>query len=124
MPAGHHGRAGRVTGTTGTKPVPSSTERVSTPEGSSSVGSMPHTATMQAPTLAELKETARVVALPLVTRFRGVDVREAMLFEGPNGWTEFSPFVEYEDPEASVWLAAAIDFGWGGQRPPTATTCG
>jgi O-succinylbenzoate synthase len=54
-----------------------------------------------------------VVALPLATRFRGVDVREAVLLEGPEGWTEFSPFVEYGDEEASAWLAAAIDFGWG-----------
>ena len=35
-----------------------------------------------------------------------------MLFEGPAGWTEFSPFLEYEDAEAAAWLAAAIDFGW------------
>lgn len=66
----------------------------------------------------ELLATARVVALPLVTRFRGIDVREAVLFEGPEGWTEFSPFVEYGDDEASAWLAAAIDFGW--TTPPPA----
>jgi o-succinylbenzoate synthase len=48
----------------------------------------------------------------MVTRFRGIDVREAVLFEGPEGWTEFSPFVEYDDAEAATWLAAAIDFGW------------
>ena len=66
-----------------------------------------------APPLADLLATARVVSLPLVTRFRGIDVREAMLFEGPNGWTEFSPFTEYVDAEAAAWLAAAIDFGWG-----------
>ncbi|SIO08817.1 o-succinylbenzoate synthase [Agromyces cerinus] len=65
----------------------------------------------------ELLATARVVALPLVTRFRGIDVREAMLFEGPEGWTEFSPFVEYDDDEASAWLAAAIDFGWTAPPP-------
>jgi O-succinylbenzoate synthase len=35
-----------------------------------------------------------------------------MLIRGPAGWTEFSPFVEYDDAEASAWLAAAIDFGW------------
>ncbi len=66
----------------------------------------------QKPGLEELLETARVVALPLATRFRGLDVREAMLLRGPQGWTEFSPFVEYDDEEASAWLAAAIDFGW------------
>lgn len=62
--------------------------------------------------LAELLENARVVALPMATRFRGVDVREALLTRGPAGWTEFSPFVEYDDTEAAAWLAAAIDFGW------------
>src|SRR5689334_9552794 len=70
------------------------------------------------PALDELTATARVVAIPLRTRFRGVDVREAMLFEGPEGWTEFSPFVEYDDAEAAAWLAAAIDFGWV-PNPPT-----
>lgn len=64
------------------------------------------------PPLAEIAERAHVVALPLATRFRGVDVREAMLIEGPAGWTEFSPFTEYDDAEASVWLAAAVEDGW------------
>jgi O-succinylbenzoate synthase len=60
----------------------------------------------------DLLATARVVSLPLSTRFRGIDTREAVLFEGPEGWTEFSPFVEYGDEEAATWLAATIDFGW------------
>ncbi|MFE5670021.1 o-succinylbenzoate synthase [Agromyces sp. NPDC056523] len=64
------------------------------------------------PPLHDLLTTARAVALPLVTRFRGIDVREAVLFEGPEGWTEFAPFAEYADDEAATWLAAAIDFGW------------
>lgn len=64
------------------------------------------------PALRDLTTTARVVSLPLVSRFRGIETREAMLFEGPEGWTEFSPFVEYDDAEAATWLAAAIDFGW------------
>ena len=37
----------------------------------------------------------RVVAIPMRVRFRGVTVREAALFEGPSGWAEFSPFLEY-----------------------------
>ena len=69
------------------------------------------------PALDDLFGTARVVALPLVTKFRGIEVREAMLLEGPNGFTEFSPFTEYGDEEASSWLAGAIDFGWGGTHP-------
>lgn len=67
---------------------------------------------MTSPSLDDLLSTARVVALPLVTRFRGIDVREALLMEGPHGWTEFSPFVEYDDHEASAWLEGAIDYGW------------
>lgn len=64
------------------------------------------------PSLKDLLDSARVVDLPLVTRFRGIDSREALLLEGTHGWTEFSPFVEYGDAEAAAWLEAAIDFGW------------
>ena len=64
------------------------------------------------PPLADLLSTARVVSLPLATRFRGVEVREAVLLEGPAGWTEFSPFLEYDDAEAAAWLRGAIDYGW------------
>jgi O-succinylbenzoate synthase len=65
------------------------------------------------PSGRELREVAHVVALPLATRFRGIDVREAVLLRGPSGWAEFAPFTEYEDAEAASWLAAAIDYGWG-----------
>jgi O-succinylbenzoate synthase len=69
------------------------------------------------PTLTDIRSTARVVSIPLRQRFRGIDTREALLFEGPQGWTEFSPFVEYDDAEASAWLAAAVDFGWHDTPP-------
>ena len=65
------------------------------------------------PSLDELLECARAVAIPTRTRFRGVSVREAVVFDAPNGASEFSPFVEYEDREAASWLAAAIEYGWG-----------
>lgn len=64
------------------------------------------------PPLSELLATARVVSLPLAVKFRGIWTRELMLFQGPEGWTEFSPFVEYNDDEAVHWLRAAIEFGW------------
>src|SRR6187402_933102 len=64
------------------------------------------------PTLPDILSSVRVVSLGMRQRFRGIDTREAVLIEGPQGWTEFSPFVEYSDEEASAWLAAAIDFGW------------
>jgi O-succinylbenzoate synthase len=66
----------------------------------------------------ELLATLHVVDLPMRRRFRGLESREAALFRGPEGWTEFSPFVEYDDAEAVRWLAAAIEFGW--QDSPTA----
>jgi len=70
------------------------------------------------PPLSDLLDSARVVALPMNTRFRGVEVREAVLFEGPHGWAEFSPFIEYADAEASTWLAGAIDFAFLEQPEP------
>ena len=73
---------------------------------------------MWMPQLDELLAGARVVALPMATRFRGVTEREALLFEGPEGWSEFSPFVEYGDAEAAAWLAAAVDFAWREQPAP------
>jgi O-succinylbenzoate synthase len=76
---------------------------------------------MALPPVNDLLSTARVVALPMVTRFRGITTREALLVEGPSGWSEFSPFVEYDDDESSAWLAAAIDFGWG-RMPPVQRT--
>lgn len=69
------------------------------------------------PSLIELLSTARVVALPLRTKFRGVIEREMLLFEGPSGWAEWSPFVEYSDAEAAVWLEAAIEFAYGSFTP-------
>lgn len=64
------------------------------------------------PELDELLSSVHVVSLPLSVRFRGVTQREAALFCGPHGWTEFSPFLEYDDDESAAWLAAAIEFGW------------
>jgi O-succinylbenzoate synthase len=74
------------------------------------------------PPLDALLETAHVVALPLVTRFRGIETREALVMQGPQGWTEFSPFTEYDDEEASAWLRAAIDFGWHQLPAPLRTS--
>jgi O-succinylbenzoate synthase len=53
----------------------------------------------------QLLETLRVIALPMKTNFRGINVREVALFKGEYGWGEFSPFLEYEDAEAANWLA-------------------
>lgn len=58
--------------------------------------------------IAELPGRAHVVGLPLRTRFRGIDAREAMLIRTPGGWVEFAPFLEYGPEEASQWLRSAI----------------
>ncbi|GEL20380.1 o-succinylbenzoate synthase [Pseudonocardia asaccharolytica] len=58
---------------------------------------------------------ARLYAIPLRTRFRGITVREGMLIEGPAGWGEFCPFADYDDHVSASWLAAAIEqctVGW------------
>jgi len=57
----------------------------------------------------QLLDTLRVIALPTKTNFRGINVREVALFKGEFGWAEFSPFLEYDDAEASHWLASAIE---------------
>ncbi len=49
----------------------------------------------------------RVVAIPMRTRFRGITVREAALVEGPAGWGEWSPFLEYPPEVAEPWLRCA-----------------
>ena len=51
----------------------------------------------------------RVVSLPMKVNFRGINHRELALFEGPQGWAEFSPFLEYDDSECAPWLACAIE---------------
>lgn len=46
-------------------------------------------------------------SIPLRTRFRGIEVREGLLWQGPAGWTEWSPFLDYRGTELVPWLAAA-----------------
>ena len=62
-------------------------------------------------------DSLRVVSLPTKTNFRGINHREVALFQGPQGWAEFSPFLEYSDEESSHWLACAIEAAT--QAPPT-----
>jgi O-succinylbenzoate synthase len=59
--------------------------------------------------LEDLLATLRVVSLPTRTNFRGVTTREVALIQGPQGWGEFSPFLEYDDDECRPWLASAIE---------------
>jgi O-succinylbenzoate synthase len=50
-----------------------------------------------------------VVSIPTRTNFRGIRTREIALFRGSEGWSEFSPFLEYGKEEASTWLKAALE---------------
>src|SRR4029077_216946 len=59
--------------------------------------------------LGQLVDTARVFAIPLVERFRGITVREGVLLRGPVGWAEFAPFRDYDDAQCVPWLRAAIE---------------
>ncbi len=58
------------------------------------------------------------MSIPMRVPFRGVTHREALLLEGPAGWGEFSPFLEYGDEEASRWLAAAVEAATQGWPAP------
>jgi o-succinylbenzoate synthase len=60
-------------------------------------------------------DAARIYAIPMTTRFRGITVREGMLIEGSAGWGEFCPFTDYDDRESASWLATTIEqctLGW------------
>ena len=59
--------------------------------------------------LDDLLATLRVITIPTRTNFRGVTYREVALIQGPQGWGEFSPFLEYDDNECAPWLASAIE---------------
>ncbi len=59
-----------------------------------------------------------VYSVPLRTRFRGITVREGLLLRGEAGWGEFSPFLEYDDPVAAPWLAAALEAAEAGWPDP------
>ena len=73
------------------------------------------------PALDDLLAGLHVVSIPMRVRFRGVEVREAALLHGPSGWGEFSPFLEYQPPEASRWLSAASEAAYGAWPAPRRT---
>lgn len=51
----------------------------------------------------------QVVSIPVKNNFRGVKSREIALFEGPAGWSEFSPFLEYNNKQSATWMRAALE---------------
>ena len=59
--------------------------------------------------LEEALASLRVVALPMKTKFRGLQIRETALIQGSAGWGEFAPFIEYDARESTPWLESAIE---------------
>ena len=51
----------------------------------------------------------QVVSIPLRRKFRGIMQREVAIFKGPAGWSEFGPFLEYDDNESANWMQAALE---------------
>nr|WP_274708535.1 o-succinylbenzoate synthase [Corynebacterium meitnerae] len=66
--------------------------------------------------LADILDRAHVVALPMAVRFRGITTREALLIDGPAGWGEFAPFLEYGDEESAAWLSAGLEAAYQGYQ--------
>lgn len=59
--------------------------------------------------LDSIFESLRVISVPTKTNFRSIQHREFALFEGPHGWGEFSPFLEYGPRECVPWLVSGIE---------------
>ena len=50
-----------------------------------------------------------VFSIDMRVRFRDITVREGMLLRRGDRWSEWSPFLEYPEPEAAGWLKAALE---------------
>jgi O-succinylbenzoate synthase len=57
-------------------------------------------------------------SIGLKNKFRGITVREGMLLEGPAGWAEWSPFLDYDDATCVFWLRAAREAAVDGWPTP------
>ncbi len=64
---------------------------------------------MLSPLGEKLWSTGQFFGVDLQHEFRGVTARSGVLFPGLAGWGEFSPFTDYSDQQAALWLAAAIE---------------
>ncbi|HYN65750.1 MAG TPA: o-succinylbenzoate synthase [Ornithinibacter sp.] len=73
---------------------------------------------MPLPPVGDLLAALHVVAIPMRVPFRGVTTREVALLEGPCGWGEFGPFLEYGPAEGARWLASAVESAWLGWPDP------
>jgi len=67
--------------------------------------------------------TVHTYSIPMTTRFRGITVREGMLFEtrlpdGSTGSGAWSPFFDYDAPTSAPWLACAGEAAKGAWPAP------
>ena len=84
--------------------------------------SLNHWKSHRFPSWEELCDQVHVLTLPMRVKFRGVNKREIIIFRGPAGWGEFSPFTEYQPAEAASWLLAGIEAAWLGFPEPARQT--
>lgn len=68
--------------------------------------------------LGELLANATPFLLPLAEPFRGVTHREGVVIQGPSGFGEFAPFLEYDDVTCARWLASTIEASYGSWPVP------
>ena len=73
---------------------------------------------MSAAILEEVLTSLHVLTLPMKVKFRGIETREIALFEGPFGWGEFSPFLEYDEVESLPWLMSGIEAAFAPTMDP------
>ena len=67
--------------------------------------------------LNDVLSSLKVISIPTRTKFRGITLREIALFEGPSGWAEFSPFLEYDENESLPWLMSGIEAAFARPLP-------
>ncbi|HEY0237459.1 MAG TPA: o-succinylbenzoate synthase [Friedmanniella sp.] len=60
-------------------------------------------------------------ALAMPVRFRGLTQRQGLLWRGPAGWAEWSPFLDYAGAELLPWLRAADEAAEQGWPAPVRT---
>lgn len=72
--------------------------------------------------IENLASEAKAFALPLTTKFRSIETRTGLVFQGSSGWGEFAPFDNYDDEISGRWLAGALEAAFGDWPEPIRTS--